>query len=169
MKTAEERGREFLEFIAGNREKLRRNLAKNVTFDAEIFEDVFSDTIVRVYDSIVDKGQEIKDYEQYFFMASRNNYIKRSERRRRLVSRLKGIHVAADHPDEDSATPLPELEEVKRNISDLFGQRESEIFFGYMAKKNEGRTNYKEYANELGIPTWHVTQICSKISRYLKN
>ena len=72
--TNEEHGREFLEYVANNEAKLKKNLRKNITYNPELFDDVFQDTIIRVHNTIM-KGQGIEDLEKYFFIASKFQYI----------------------------------------------------------------------------------------------
>lgn len=72
--TNEEHGREFLEYVAKNEAKLKKNLRKNITYNPELFDDVFQDTIIKVHNAIM-KGQRIDDFEKYFFIASKFQYI----------------------------------------------------------------------------------------------
>ena len=72
--TNEEHGREFLEYVAKNEAKLKKNLRKNITYNPELFDDVFQDTIIKVHNAIM-KGQRIEDFEKYFFIASKFQYI----------------------------------------------------------------------------------------------
>lgn len=167
METAEERGRKFLQFVGENESRLRANLAKNVTFDRDLFEDVFSYTIIRVYDSILSKKVEVKDFEQYFFMASRNNYIKQQERRRKRSMRHTGINGLGDFPEEKEPPSAISLHQMREATEQRFGKRWSDIFFDYMALKSSRRINYKEYAGSLGIPTYHLSRTCINIKRFL--
>ena len=75
INAAQKKGKEFLDFVVKNEKRLKKNLMKNITYDENIFDDVFHDTILKVYETIVTKGDEcnIKDYEQYFFIASKFN------------------------------------------------------------------------------------------------
>ena len=72
--TNEEHGQEFLQFVADNEARLKKNLRKNITYNEDIFDDVFQDSIIKVYNAI-EKGARIKDFEQYFFIASKFCYI----------------------------------------------------------------------------------------------
>ena len=70
----EQHAREFLEYVAKNEKKLKKNLRKNITYNENFFDDVFQDTILKVYDSIM-RGTVISDFEKYFFIASKFQYI----------------------------------------------------------------------------------------------
>jgi len=70
----EQHAREFLEYVAKNEKKLKKNLRKNITYNPEFFDDVFQDTILKVHDSIM-RGTVISDFEKYFFIASKFQYI----------------------------------------------------------------------------------------------
>lgn len=82
--TNEEHGREFLKYVAENEKQLRKNLRKNVTYNEEIFDDVFQTTIVKVYNHII-KGNRIDDFEKYFFIASKWEYIAEHNKRRKKI------------------------------------------------------------------------------------
>lgn len=70
----EQHAREFLEYVAKNEKRLKKNLRKNITYNENFFDDVFQDTILKVYDSIM-RGTVISDFEKYFFIASKFQYI----------------------------------------------------------------------------------------------
>ena len=72
--TNEEHGREFLKYVGDNIERLKHNLRKNITYDEDIFDDVIQDSIIKVYNAIMN-GTRIDDFEQYFFIASKFEYI----------------------------------------------------------------------------------------------
>ena len=169
MEAAELRGREFLKFVGKNEVHLRRNLAKNVTYDKEILEEVFSYTILRVYESILSGRTRVKDFEQYFYIASRNNYLKISERLKKRKSRQTGLFAASSHLEEEDGPNLPGIEELHEVANEKFGEIATDIYFGYLtAKAQNGRTSYKLYARKLGIPTFHVVKACREIKKYLR-
>lgn len=80
----EEHGREFLQYVAENEARLKKNLKKNITYNPDIFDDVFQDTIIKVYDSIM-KGTVIDDFEKYFFIASKFQYINADNKNKKQI------------------------------------------------------------------------------------
>ena len=43
---------DFIKFVVDNQEKIRKAVRKNITMDADIFDDVTGDTIVKICDYI---------------------------------------------------------------------------------------------------------------------
>lgn len=130
----------FLEFCAANGERLRRNLRKNITFDVEIFEDVFADSIVKCYDSIVRRRVRIKSFENLIFLASKNNYIQAQNRRRKAAAAALPADAAREtpHEEDDGPTAAERLESARSAIASTFGEGHAEIFMLYWAEKAEG-------------------------------
>lgn len=80
----EQHAQEFLEYVAKNEKRLKRNLRKNITYDPYIFDDVFQDSILKVYDSIMN-GTVIEDFEKYFFIASKFSYFNADNKNKRNI------------------------------------------------------------------------------------
>lgn len=169
MKTAEEKGREFLTYVGENATRLKWNLSKNVSYEPDLFEDVFSYTILRIYDSIVKRGLEIQDPEQYFFNASRLNYLKMQERSRRRSRRHIDINEAWDISEEKELHANSDLEKIKAELECIFGEESTRIYLGYMRAKTEGRISYKTYSERMGIEESKLARVCMNIKRYLRN
>lgn len=80
----EQHAQEFLEYVAKNEKRLKKNLRKNITYDPYIFDDVFQDSIIKVYDSIMN-GTVIEDFEKYFFIASKFSYFNADNKNKRNI------------------------------------------------------------------------------------
>lgn len=169
MKTAEERGREFLAFVGENVSRLKRNLLKNISYDPEYFEDVFSYTILRVYNSILKRGLDIKDYEQYFFQASRLNYIKIKGRSESQRNRQTALSDAYEVTGDDRMSSLPAIEDLQEELIPLFGASATDLFIRFIRAKIEDRTNYRDFAAREGLSESYVAGVCGKIRKYLRN
>ena len=83
---AQAHAREFLDFVVKNEKRLKKNLAKNVTYDPWIFDDVFQDTILKVHKIITQNHRHIDDFEQYFFIASKFTYIGADNKRKKKIA-----------------------------------------------------------------------------------
>lgn len=84
MSSSEEHGMDFLEYVAENEKRLKKNLRKNITYNEDIFDDVFQTTIIKVYNHII-KGNRIDDFEKYFFIASKWEYIAQDNKRKKKL------------------------------------------------------------------------------------
>lgn len=174
MTEAELKGQKFLEYVANNINKLKKNLKKNITFDGELFDDVFQDSIVKVYNSIVKNNKDVKDYEQYFFMSSRYNYIIKQNQERERTKRKVNMNDYMKNNDVEY-TPYVDMD-VKKVIDDLrtiieeeFGEEWTNLYFDYMSLKVHGGMSYQKYSDLTGIPVSKVSDIVSKIKNYTKN
>lgn len=167
--TPEERGRDFLDFVAQNRERLRRNLIKNVTYEETIFDDVFNDTIIKVYDTIVDKGIEIDDFEKYFFRASKWNFINTDNKERKLRESRVSLQGCMGLENESESTVTgPDFTELHAHVMEVFGERKGEIFFDYLSYKVRGRTSYRKYAALKRLNIGCVEDVVGRIKKHLR-
>ena len=158
-----------MEFVGTHNRRLRRNLRKNISYDADTFEDVFGYTILRVYDAIVKRGIEIDDYEQYFYMSSRLNYIKTEERTRKRRSRLMFLPSLPEVPEDTRQEHSCVVEDLRNELEGLFGEESAGLFFRFMEAKTRGRISYRTFARREGLSVGYVTREISGIRRYLKN
>lgn len=166
--TPEEKGREFLRFVAVHEARLRHNLKKNITYDGRIFDDVFSETVLRVHDSIVSRDLDIKDLEKYFYTASRYQYIIEDNRRREHDVIHVDIGEVAGHADERETVTLPTIEEVKRRLSELFGESDASLFVDYMGCKVMGRASYREYSRLNAMSLGKVKEVVGRIKKHIR-
>ena len=83
---AQEHAREFLDFVVKNEKQLKKNLKKNITYDPYIFDDCFQDAILKVHSAILGTRKRIKDFEQYFFIASKFTYIGEDNKRKKEIA-----------------------------------------------------------------------------------
>lgn len=170
------KGAEFLDYVAMHGETLMRNLRKNVKFEDDLFMDVYQETVVSVYEAIVEKGVEVRNIEKYFFKASVNNYLRaRSERDARRNSRVGiegGRAPVADTP-EDPAPPhdaAATLARVERHIEATYGHTAARLFMAYYRRRVErGFNNYKAFAAETGLAEHYIGEMLCRINRNLRH
>lgn len=178
--SVEEHGQEFLQFVADNEARLKKNLRKNITYNPDIFDDVFQDTIIKVYDRIM-KGTVIKDFEQYFFIASKFQYINEDNKvKKRLKVEDREIDSDDDRfAEEDNGWKVKEdrnenINELFKFLSDrlneVFSPRECDIFLIYYRLKSEkAGISYKKLSKITNIDVKEITSIIQKVKTYIKN
>ena len=89
MTEGELKGQQFLNYVGQNIKRLKKNLKKNITYDDGLFDDVFQESIIKIYDSIVKNNKDVGDYEKYFFISSKFNYIiRQNQERKRINNRI---------------------------------------------------------------------------------
>ena len=175
----EEHAREFLEYVAKNEARLKKNLRKNITYNENIFDDVFQSTIIKVYDRIM-KGTIVKDFEQYFFIASKFEYINEDNKiKKRLKVEDREIDTDDDRfAEEDNAWKIKE--ERNENINDLFkflskrlnevfSPAEADIFLIYYRLKSEkAGISYHKMVKITGRKFSEISQIIQKIKKFIR-
>ena len=173
MTEAEKKGKEFLDFVATNDKKLRKNLKKNITFDPNLFDDIYQDTIVKVYNSIVKNNKQIDDFEQYFFISSKFNYILKQKSERERVKKRIDIDdyvrmndIECENYCESDLLTL--IEDVRDIIEDRFGEENTELYLDYMKLKIDGGMSYTKYSQITGVPVSKISDVVSKIKQFTK-
>lgn len=180
--TNEEHGQEFLKFVADNEARLKKNLRKNITYNEDIFDDVFQDSIIKVYNAI-EKGARIKDFEQYFFIASKFCYINQDNKsKNRLKNEDREIFCDLDQDERFAEFDRSwEIKEERNNrinelmkylssrLNEVFSPREADIFLIYYRLKSEkAGVSYKKLAKILETDVKEITNIIQRIKGFIK-
>ena len=174
----EERGQDFLNYVAQNTKRLKKNLKKNITYNDFYFEDAFSDAVLKVYDAIVNRGIIIKDYEQYLYISSKWEYVKYDTQ----YKKIQKITVDADdyfakndiaeeiYEEEDNKRMQEKIDVIKEILTEEFGIENTELYIEYSQLKNtkEG-TSYKNFSEAKQLPLKHVTETIKNMKKYIAN
>lgn len=139
----------FFWWIQKRGAKMRRAIKKNVTYDPEIFEDVFSGTILKVAEKIL-AGKEVADFEQYFFLSAKNNYIQEQNRQRRQIEGRCMPAAAGDIPEE-RAPGVPNAEKLIEAIRDILLQKFPPEDVARWERRKRGKLSYHVCAAESGL------------------
>lgn len=176
--TNEQKAQAFMEYIASNLPKLKRNLKKNITFDPDLLDDVISESILKIYNSICKNGTNVTDYERYFFIVSKFTYIlsdnnkkKLSEKEDRELLYNTRFDVYDETFDEEERlnNTISALDKIKIMLTEKFGEEKSNIYLTYMDRKANGRTNYKLMADEYNLTVREISSTINEIKAYLEN
>lgn len=177
-----EHGQAFLDFVAKNEARLKKNLRKNITYDPDIFDDVFQDSIIKVYNAI-ENGARIKDFEQYFFIASKFCYINADNKmKNRMKNDDREIFGEIDNDErfaeydkswevkEERNNRINELMKyLSQRLNEVFSPRECDIFLIYYRLKSEkAGVSYKKLARILEIDVKEVTNIIQKVKAFVR-
>lgn len=184
--TNEEHGREFLKYVGDNIDKLKHNLRKNITYDEDIFDDVIQDSIIKVYNAIMN-GTRIDDFEQYFFIASKFEYITRDNKKKNRIKNddrdmlsdiSHGIISDIFYSDDDDWKVKEEksdkINELFKFLSDrlneVFSPVECDIFLIYYRLKSEkAGVSYKKMAKITDKSVTDITNIIKNIKKFIRN
>lgn len=163
---------EFLVFIAQNEKDLKQRLRKNITYQKELFDESFQDSILKVYTHIVKHNKRIDDFLQYSFIAFKFNYINAQNAYRRRQSTYEDI---SEYKNNESFSYTTEFEEevdeyemmyevLKHELTYMFGEEDVSVFFDYM---RAGRGGYARIAEERNMPAKKVKECVCKIKAFL--
>jgi RNA polymerase sigma factor (sigma-70 family) len=194
----EEHGQEFLKFVADNESRLKNNLRKNITYDENIFDDVFQETILRVHSAIMN-GTRIDDFEQYFFIASKFCYINEQNKERKkqensdrdILWNISHGYETNQHDVSNDAKRILEnitiednewriqeerndkinelMKYLSKKLNEVFTPAETDIFLIYYRLKSEkAGVSYQKMARITEKSFSEVSQIIQKIKAYIK-
>ena len=194
----EEHGKEFLEYVARNEKRLKKNLRKNITYNPDLFDDVYQETILKVHSAIMN-GTRIDDFEQYFFIASKFCYInEQNKERKKQESSDNSIlwnishgyetnrndvsndakRIIEDITVEDDEWKIKEerndrinelMKYLSKRLNEVFSPAETDIFLIYYRLKSEkAGVSYKKMAKITGRSFSEISQIIQKIKAYIK-
>lgn len=175
----EQKAQEFLNWIGckKNLKQSRKALSKNITFDPDLFDDIFQSTIIKVYNAIMNNS-EIKDFKNYFYIALKFNYIIVQNKKRQLKNKQCEFDIEKmDIIDETDIEELKRKERTENKLYGLlrkiliqnFGQFETDIYFNYSLNKiKNGTYTYKSVADFFGIEFNKASEIITKIKKFLK-
>ena len=176
--TNEEKAQDFLMYVAGHETELKRNLKKNVTYNADLFDDVYSETIIKIYNSILKNGTEIDDYRTYFFTSSKFNYIIRDNQYRKK----RDCHIRDFFDDETNQLTnedeqaredrrqecITALDEMRTLLRQKYKDTDIDLFFHYHSHKLDGRYSYAEAAAEFEITPLRANKVIKRIEKYIQ-
>lgn len=171
----EQHARDFLSYVEQNTLQLKKNLMKNITYNPEYFDDVFHDSIIKVYDYIMNKKTEIKSFKDFFFMVSKFAYIQEDNRHKAKLSRnIRDYFINNDIEQETT-----NKEARKEAIDTLFKfiAERLELFFPsnevdiyvvyYKLKSGKNSVSYKKMANITGNDVKHITQVIKRLKKFV--
>lgn len=194
----EEHGQEFLKFASENEQRLKNNLRKNITYNEDIFDDVFQETILRVHSAIMN-GTRIDDFEQYFFIASKFCYINEQNKERKkqensdrdILWNISHGYETNQHDVSNDAKRVLEnitiednewrigeernerinelMKYLSKKLNEVFTPAETDIFLIYYRLKSEkAGVSYQKMARITEKSFSEVSQIIQKIKAYIK-
>lgn len=177
MNDNEEKAKEFLIYVSENIDLLKNNLKKNITLDNDIFDDSFNETIIKIYDSIIKNGTNVKDFKQYFFIASKWTYVLNDNKnKKKKECEIRGMFdderfdfYEENNDEEEIYNKTTEaLEKIKDLIIGDFTEQQADIYLTYMQMKAmRKQTSYSSIAEQFNISKKEVKEAITSIRDYL--
>lgn len=163
---------DFYDYISNNYEQSRHEVLKNITYDSELFDDAYNDTVVKVA-KVIEDGKKIEDIRYYFFISLKWNYINMQNKKRKQLSRTTDVMPDAmdDEYSEERYEKVMELWDfIAQRLEENFEPGEVDIYLIYYKLKCNGNSlSYRKLSEMTGIPVKEITNIIQRIKKYVRN
>ena len=163
---------DFYDYISNNYEQSRHEVLKNITYDSELFDDAYNDTVIKVA-KVIEDGKKIEDIRYYFFISLKWNYINMQNKKRKQLSRTTDVMPDAmdDEYSEERYEKVMELWDfIAQRLEENFEPGEVDIYLIYYKLKCNGNSlSYRKLSEMTGIPVKEITNIIQRIKKYVRN
>lgn len=174
MRNNEIKAREFLDYVVANEKELKYILAKNITYDKDIFDDVFSETILKVYNSILKNGTDVSNFKNYFFTSLKWTYAYRdNQNKKHKTQSVRDWFENNDIVEEDGNVEerfkniTNTLLLLKEKVTEKFDSWYCTVYFTYYNCKVTEGCSYGKLSTILGIPTKQISTIIRTVRDYI--
>lgn len=168
---------DFYQYIIRNEKQLKQEVRKNITYEEELFDEAYSDTIVKVANAILVNHKVIEDFRYYFFISFKQNFIQLQNKRRK-IDKLKtygykdceGL-IIEDYDNEERYDRIKILFKwLSDYLEEHFPPNEVDIYIVYyFLKVGKNRISYKKMADIYDVELKYITNVIQNIKRFVKN
>ena len=168
---------DFYQYIIRNEKQLKQEVRKNITYEEELFDEAYSDTIVKVANAILVNHKVIEDFRYYFFISFKQNFIQLQNKKRK-IDKLKtygykdceGL-VIEDYDNEERYDRIKILFKwLSDYLEEHFPPNEVDIYIVYyFLKVGKNRVSYKKMAEIYDVELKYITNVIQNIKRFVKN
>ena len=168
---------DFYQYIIRNEKQLKQEVRKNITYEEELFDEAYSDTIVKVANAILVNHKIIEDFRYYFFISFKQNFIQLQNKKRK-IDKLKtygykdceGL-IIEDYDNEERYERIRILFKwLSDYLEEHFPPNEVDIYIVYyFLKVGKNRVSYKKMADIYDVELKYITNVIQNIKRFVKN
>lgn len=168
---------DFYQYIIRNEKQLKQEVRKNITYEEELFDEAYSDTIVKVANAILVNHKVIEDFRYYFFISFKQNFIQLQNKKRK-IDKLKtygykdceGL-IIEDYDNEERYDRIKILFKwLSDYLEEHFPPNEVDIYIVYyFLKVGKNRVSYKKMAEIYDVELKYITNVIQNIKRFVKN
>lgn len=168
---------DFYQYIIRNEKQLKQEVRKNITYEEELFDEAYSDTIVKVANAILVNHKIIEDFRYYFFISFKQNFIQLQNKKRK-IDKLKtygfkdceGL-IIEDFDNEERYERIRILFKwLADYLEQHFPPNEVDIYIVYyFLKVGKNRVSYKKMADIYDVELKYITNVIQNIKRFVKN
>lgn len=165
---------DFWKYVTDNEKQIKKEVAKNITMDTELFDDVYQDTIIKVAEAI-QNGKDVNDLRFYFFISFKNNYIQSQNKKRKEKKLLHyDTSMLNDMLDEayteERNNKINMLFDIMREIlEENFSERDVDIYTIYMKlKSGKNRISYEKFAKIMDTDVKDITRTIQNVKNFVR-
>lgn len=168
---------DFYQYIIRNERQLKQEVRKNITYEPELFDEAYSDTIVKVANAILVNHKIIDDFRYYFFISFKQNYIQMQNKRRKIekmktygYADCEGL-IIEDFDNEERYDRIRKLLGwLTEYLECHFPPSEVDIYVVYyFLKVGKNRVSYQKMADIYDVDLKYITNVIQNIKRFVKN
>lgn len=161
-------------YLSENEKQIKYELKKNITYDQKLFDDVYNDTIIKVYDA-VKRGKDIEDIRMYFFISFKFNYIQAQNKARRLRDKESQIDpVILDITDNEYTEAYAEkvndfFNYIREELDKHFEPFEVDLFVIYHKLKcGANKISYRKLSQITSVSMGVIVNTIQKLRKFVK-
>ena len=168
---------DFYQYIIRNEKQLKQEVRKNITYEEELFDEAYSDTIVKVANAILVNHKIIEDFRYYFFISFKQNFIQLQNKKRKIdkmktygYKDCEGL-IVEDYDNEERYDRIRILFKwLSDYLEEHFPPNEVDIYIVYyFLKVGKNRVSYKKMADIYDVELKYITNVIQNIKRFVKN
>ena len=168
---------DFYQYIIRNEKQLKQEVRKNITYEEELFDEAYSDTIVKVANAILVNHKIIEDFRYYFFISFKQNFIQLQNKKRKIdkmktygYKDCEGL-IIEDFDNEERYDRIRILFKwLSDYLEEHFPPNEVDIYIVYyFLKVGKNRVSYKKMADIYDVELKYITNVIQNIKRFVKN
>lgn len=168
---------DFYQYIITHEKQLKQEVRKNITYEQELFDEAYSDTIVKVANAILVNHKIIEDFRYYFFISFKQNFIQLQNKKRKIdkmktygYKDCEGL-IIEDFDDEQRYERIRILFKwLADYLEQHFPPNEVDIYIVYyFLKVGKNRVSYKKMADIYDVELKYITNVIQNIKRFVKN
>lgn len=168
---------DFYQYIIRNEKQLKQEVRKNITYEEELFDEAYSDTIVKVANAILVNHKVIEDFRYYFFISFKQNFIQLQNKKRKIdkmktygFKDCEGL-IIENYDNEERYERIRILFKwLSDYLEEHFPPNEVDIYIVYyFLKVGKNRVSYKKMADIYDVELKYITNVIQNIKRFVKN
>ena len=168
---------DFYQYIIRNEKQLKQEVRKNITYEEELFDEAYSDTIVKVANAILVNHKIIEDFRYYFFISFKQNFIQLQNKKRKIdkmktygYKDCEGL-IIEDFDNEERYERIRILFKwLADYLEQHFPPNEVDIYIVYyFLKVGKNRVSYQKMADIYDVELKYITNVIQNIKRFVKN